>query len=356
MGKGGSVSRTLLRSAFALAQILALLALVVWARADECNPNLVSNRTPKCMLYQPQYRQCRPDEDLNKDMDILDFLCQQCPPGQCISGFDPSTAAPTCVPCGCNQGGCNLDCQNGGFCALVGGVPTCICPPEFCGGLCQQMCSPTTTTAAPTTTSSSTSATTSTTSAVTTSTTSTTQPVVGSTSFMAIPSYGTSEASIPFPTHDNDDGQNHGTCVRFVAPYSINGVSRLVAYNTVSPGLFSSERVAIFPDDDNANPLGGADGGGNLVGAWSANTNQTFNLVKGTIYRECFCATSYAGNYAGPAWQSPTGFAGEQNTFVISVGQSGPTQFCNGTMATRTTGALTADATRRPMLVLLSAE
>lgn len=58
------------------------------------------------MLYQPQYRQCRADIDLNKDMDILDFLCQQCPAGQCVSGFDPATAAPTCVPCGCSGGSC----------------------------------------------------------------------------------------------------------------------------------------------------------------------------------------------------------------------------------------------------------
>lgn len=91
---------------YAVAAVLFLL--VRQAQADECNPNLVSARTPLCRLYKPQERQCRPDVDLDLNFDILDALCA-CPDGQCLQGIEPETGEPICVPCGCS-GGSNLTC------------------------------------------------------------------------------------------------------------------------------------------------------------------------------------------------------------------------------------------------------
>src|SRR5437773_855065 len=81
-----------------VAIMLLLLGLVRVAWGDECNPDLVSNRTPHCQLYQPQFRQCRPDQDLNKDLELLDNLCTSCPPGQCLRGFS-FDGTKQCVPC-----------------------------------------------------------------------------------------------------------------------------------------------------------------------------------------------------------------------------------------------------------------
>src|SRR5438477_3689896 len=143
-----------------VAIILLLLGLVRVAWGDECNPDLVANRTPRCQLFKPQFRQCRPDQDLNLDMDILDNFCGICPPGQFLEGFDFGTGRPRCARPACPgssscppptfligfNGSCGIICStnwcspnpcNTGTCVLSGNSFVCICPAGCSGTLCE---------------------------------------------------------------------------------------------------------------------------------------------------------------------------------------------------------------------------
>jgi hypothetical protein len=263
---------------------ITVFAIHRYAHADECNPDLVSDRTPLCQLLKPQYRQCRPDRDINHDFDLLDGLCAPCPAGQCVTGVDPDTLALACSPCGCTGGGsCTpITCDPGSVLTAVDSGCGFTCTPlvDVCCAAGLNCCPGTTTT----TESSSTTETTET-STSTTSTTVTTQPPGPSETFIwapDIPFQAVSEAG--FGSIDEmkcdawvpDTGITNATQVTFGWLNSTSGVQCGVAIYSAdgSSRLFST---------------GGLDCS---TGSPRSVTGSAFSLVAGTKYLLCRCSNT----------------------------------------------------------------
>lgn len=352
------------------AMLLVIWALATYAHGDECNPDLVSDLTPKCQLYKPQFRQCRPDQDLNKDMDLLDNLCAACPAGQCLTGITLS-GGPLCTPCGgcagfmqcapptvvighdancndiCSSNFCDPNpCQNGGQCILTGNGFLCLCPCTCSGTLCETCV--TTTTGVSTTTGTG-ATTTSTTGAPTT----TTLPLFPSTTFLVVPGYPTDTASQNWAVVSD----NVMICGRFVPPVGITNATKAAFLLTAGPAE-NDYTVALYPDDD---------AGARVMQCHSSITFQTlqqctsmtpYTLTAGTAYRVCACRQNNfltADSYLAAAWTVSSGWASEQNGFVVSVGTA--TNLCTGgNTSPATTGALVQNNSVSPPIVLLSRE
>lgn len=273
----------------------------------------------------------------------------------------PGAAAAFDLPC---PPTCDLQCQNGGICVFCGelGGQCCICPPEHCGGLCQQMCTPTTTTAAATTTTSTTTETTSTTivgtttTSTTTATTTTTLVVQDSTSHVIVPFYPTNEVLQTFDLAHN----NIPVCVRFQNPIGIASATSTALYQGRSPGIGEKMIWGVYPDDDNAAPLFSAAQSNSADNQVLRQTGLAgFSLTRGTIYRACVCVTNVVffgqnASYDAAKWIANTGFASEQNLFVPSVGYA--TNACTGSGVPATTGAIIPDNSLRAPLILISTE
>lgn len=261
--------------------VFAVVGIAVYAFADECNPDLISDRTPLCQLLKPQYRQCRPDRDINHDFDLLDGLCSPCPAGQCVTGVDPDTLALACSPCGCTgggsctpiacdpgfvltsvDGGCNFTCT--ALCQVCtdAGIPSCACGTS------------TTTTEAPTT---------STTTTTTSTTTTTTGPPFSITFIWAPlqPMKTTAEFS-------SETTADEMRCDMYIPDVGITNADR-ISFQLSNSGVAVVCAAAIYSADGNTRlgSTGGVDcsGGGTITATGSA-----FTLVEGTEYQLCHCS------------------------------------------------------------------
>ena len=168
------------------------------------------------------------------------------------------------------------------------------------------------------------------------------------------------------PGYPTDDGSQlwsavpAGTaiCARFVPPIGITNATKAVVNQT---GISASTTgFAIYPDSDGAAPLVKWQPTGCVFcsGVHPETGLPAFTLTAGTVYRLCACNVGdfgTGGSYEATNWTTSSGFAGQENAFVVSVGKA--TTACTGSpFVPPTTGAIIQDNALKPPVALLSVE
>jgi len=167
--------------------------------------------------------------------------------------------------------------------------------------------------------------------------------------FVIVPSYPTGEASFgasPALTM---------ICGRFVMPMTIIGATKLAANVTTGYGVGKKVGMAIYPDNDGASAVASA---GNIAADVAQIVTATgltaFDLTGGVTYRDCWCATSAAGTFANPHWET-NGVGILLNSFVVKIGTAANACDANATPPA-STGVLSANAAFAPPFLVVSSE